>query len=280
MKIGYLGPIGTYSHEAACSYIKAINEEADCVALPNFRAIVDMVEQGQVERGIIPVENSTHGAVATAMDTLLHVSRSKICGEITLKIDHCLLSTAKTIGDIRYVYSHEQALEQCSQFFYKQNPHIEVRHCPSTAQACALALENGGEYGAVASLSAAKRYELDVLAETIQDNPFNQTRFLVIGDAYPEITGIDKTSIILAFADDRSGSLYHVLHSFASRDINLTRIESRPAKHSVGQYIFYLDFQGHRDEELGREVLREIKEQVSWLKVLGSYPVGRQQKES
>jgi len=279
MKIGYLGPVGTYSHEAACLYTEKLNDKIDCVALPNFLAIIDGVEKETLDRGIIPVENSTYGAVATAMDTLLRVRKSKVCGEITLKIEHCLLGAAKSREDIRSVYSHEQALEQCSQFFYKTHPHMEIIYCASTSQACELALKNGSAYGAVASKSAAQRYNLNILAQTIQDNPFNQTRFLIIGGASSEITGFDKTSIILAFSDDRPGSLYGVLRSFASRGINLTRIESRPAKHNVGQYIFYLDFQGHQHDDKGREVLSELKTQVSWLKVLGSYPIDNWQKQ-
>ena len=276
MKIGYLGPVGTYSYEAACLYTEKLNDKFDCVALPNFLAIIDGVEKETLDRGIIPVENSTHGAVATAMDTLLHVNKSKVCGEITLKVEHYLLGSAKNMKDIRCVYSHEQALEQCSQFFYKTHPHIEIIYCASTSQACALALKNGNEYGAVASKLAARRYNLNILAQTIQDNPFNQTRFLTIGAVSPEISGFDKTSIILAFSDDCPGSLYGVLRSFASRGINLTRIESRPAKHNVGQYIFYIDFRGHSQDEKGREVLSELKTQVSWLKVLGSYPIDKQ----
>ena len=279
MKIGYLGPVGTYSYEAACLYAESLDGKFDCVALPNFLAIIDGVEKKTIDRGIIPVENSTHGAVATAMDTLLHVRKSKVCGEITLKIEHCLLGRAKKMEEIRCVYSHEQALEQCSQFFYKTNPHMEIIYCASTSQACALALKNGSAYGAVASKSAAQRYNLTVLAQKIQDNPFNQTRFLIIGDASPGITGFDKTSIILAFSDDRPGSLYGVLRSFASRGINLTRIESRPAKHNVGQYIFYIDFQGHQHEAKGHDVLNELETQVSCLKVLGSYPMDNWQKQ-
>lgn len=279
MKIGYLGPVGTYSYEAACLYTKSLPETIDCVALPNFHAIIDGVEDEALDKGIIPVENSTHGAVATAMDTLLHLRKSKVCGEITLKIEHCLLGSANNMDEIRCVYSHEQALEQCSQFFYQTNPQMEIIYCASTAQACALAVKNGSAYGAVASQSAAQRYNLNDLAQKIQDNPFNQTRFLIIGNEAAEKTGSDKTSLILAFSDDRPGSLYGVLRSFARQGINLTRIESRPAKNHVGQYIFYIDFQGHQNDEKGRKVLNELAGQVHWLKVLGSYPIDNWQEQ-
>ena len=278
MKIGYLGPVGSYSYEAACSYgYKWINED-EYIGLPNFWTVIDGVETRCLDRGIIPVENSTHGAVAAAMDALLHVSKGKVCGEITLKVEHCLMGVGHCVEDIHKVYSHEQAVEQCSQFFYKRHSYMEAIYCASTSQACELAAKSGNQYGAVASKSAARRYGLNVLAEKIQDNPFNQTRFLIIGDTEPKMTGADKTSIILAFKNDRPGSLYGVLRSFANYEINLTRIESRPAKHSLGQYVFYIDFQGHKDDERGSKVLDEVKAQVSWLKVLGSYPTDNRQK--
>lgn len=279
MKIGYLGPRGSYSYEVACQYAADRDDEVDCIAMASFAAIVEGVEEGKLDQGIIPVENSTHGAVASAMDTLIHLRKSKVCGEMVHDIEHCLLSTNTNIEGIKYIFSHEQALEQCHQFFAKHYPHIELIHCSSTSKACKMARKNGDAYGAVASRMAAKLYDLSVVAQNIQDNVFNQTRFLLIGTKNIEPSGQDKTSLVFAFHDDCPGSLFNVLKAFASRNVNLTRIESRPAKHIMGQYIFYIDFIGHVKDEISIDIMQEIAGQVSWLKVLGSYPVGNGKKE-
>lgn len=278
MKIGYLGPPGSYSYEVAVQQAAKVSEAAECIAMPNFSAIIEGVEREELDNGIIPVENSTHGAVASAMDMLINLHQSTVCGEVVLDIEHCLLSTGD-VESIRHVFSHEQALEQCRGFFGSQYPHIELIHCASTSQACELARKNGAAYGAVASRAAARLYDLTVAVQNIQDNAFNQTRFLLIGRQRPEPTGRDKTSIVFAFHDDCPGSLFSVLKSFAGRSINLTRIESRPAKHIMGKYIFYIDFEGHSQDKVSAATLAEISGQVSWLKVLGSYPAGNGKNE-
>lgn len=273
MKLGYLGPPGSYSYEVACHYAETAEDEVECIALPGFAAIIDGVEQGRLDSGILPVENSTYGAVANAMDMLLSLSKTAVCGEVILDIEHCLLSINQNLNEIQYVYSHEQALEQCHGFFSDRYPHIEQIPCSSTSQACQLAKENGSAYGAVASKTAAQLYNLSVAEQNIQDNAFNQTRFLIIsGKRFPP-TGRDKTSIAFAFPGDCPGNLYNILKSFAGSNINLTRIESRPAKNTMGKYVFYIDFLGHIQDDSNARVLEEIKRQVEWLKILGSYPV-------
>lgn len=272
MKIGYLGPPGSYSHDATCRYIHALAEDAQDVAMPSFAAIIEGVEQGTLENGMIPVENSTHGAVPAVMDMLLKLKKSNVCGELVLTVEHCLLSVNPDINTIRHVFSHEQALEQCREFFSRYYPHIECTPCASTSQACELACEKGAGYAAVAGKLAAGLYDLKIAAQNIHDNCFNQTRFLLLGTQPPSPTGRDKTSIVFAFHDDYPGSLFSVLKSFADRSINLTRIESRPAKHIMGKYIFYIDFAGHAADPSIALLLTEIGKQVNWLKVLGSYP--------
>ena len=279
MKIGYLGPPGSYSYEMACRYVSEARIEDNLIAMPSFSAVIDGVEQGQLDNGIIPIENSTYGAVAPVMDMLINLRNSRICGEMVLDIEHCLLSVSNNIEDIKYVFSHEQALEQCRGFFSSKYPYIELIHCSSTSKACEMARKNGNAYGAVASRAAAPLYDLAVAAQNIQDNAYNQTRFLLIGDQNTEPSGRDKTSLVFAFHDDCPGSLFNVLKAFASRNVNLTRIESRPAKHIMGQYIFYIDFIGHVKDEISIDIMQEIAGQVSWLKVLGSYPVGNGKKE-
>ncbi|MGI6091807.1 MAG: prephenate dehydratase [Veillonellaceae bacterium] len=274
MKIGYLGPPGSYSHEAACQYSANVAKDVQLIALPTFSAIIEGVERGVIANGIIPIENSTHGAVAVAMDSLVNLNNSTVCGEVVLNIEHYLLSANGVDNEIKYVFSHEQALGQCREFFLNRYPHIEFIQCGSTSQACELAKKNGSTYGAIAGKPAAKLYGLKVAAENVQDNDYNQTRFLIIGSTPPAPTGQDKTSIVFAFHDDCPGSLFGVMKAFATRDINLTRIESRPAKHTMGKYIFYIDFNGHAKEEACQAALQNIAGQVSWLKILGSYPSG------
>lgn len=272
MKIGYLGPSGSYSHEAACRYLVNAAAAGECIAMSSFVAIIEGIEQGQLDHGVIPIENSTHGAVATAMDDLVKLQNSTVCGEIVLNIEHCLLSMNDNIADIKYVFSHEQALGQCSEFFRERYPHIQLINCGSTSQACEMAQKNGSAYGAVAGKAAAQLYHLSPVVENIQDNDFNQTRFLIIGTKALAATGDDKTSLVFAFHDDCPGSLFGVLKAFASRNINLTRIESRPAKHSMGKYIFYIDFVGHAQDDNCAEAVKEMSSHVSWFKILGSYP--------
>ena len=272
MKLGYLGPIGSFTYEAAVVYSERFGSDVKLVAMSSFADIIDGVEAGAVDGGMLPVENSTYGAVATAMDLLLGLQKTTVCGEYVLNIEHCLLSSGNSADEIRYVYSHEQALEQCRNFFRREHPRIELVSCTSTSQACKLALAGGDYHGAVASVKAADMYSLNVLAENIQDNPCNQTRFLYIGKAASHITGNDKTSIAFAFSEDHAGCLYGVFKIFAEMNINLTRVESRPAKQIVGEYIFFIDFIGHQDQPEIKAVLTAIQEQTAWVKVFGSYP--------
>lgn len=271
MKIGYLGPTGSYSHEAALEYGRHLTQAVEPAALTSFPAIISSVESGQFDYGILPVENSTHGAVATAMDELLKLRAATVCGEVILDIEHCLLVEKHSRYEVRHIYSHEQALEQCRDYLRRCYPNAELIKCVSTSEACERTLK-GANRAAVASRMAARCYSMAVAAENIQDNAFNQTRFLIISGKQPAPTGRDKTSIVFAFPGDRPGSLYMILKSFADYGVNLTRIESRPAKDIMGKYIFYVDFIGHQNTEVGSAIIREISPQVNWLKVLGSYP--------
>lgn len=273
MKLGYLGPLGSYSYEAACLHAKNAVEPVESIALPSFAAIIDGVEQGWLDGGILPVENSTHGAVATAMDILLKLKRGSVGGEIVLNVEHCLLGKGYKREGIKHIYSHEQALAQCSNYFAVHYPSADFIACASTTQACELVQNGETACAAIAGKMAARHYNLAVLDTNIQDNVFNQTRFFLIGREQPEPTGQDKTSIVFAFPDDCPGNLYKILKSFAAVGVNLTRIESRPAKQLMGKYIFHLDFLGHRQETVIAALLTKLKGQVSWLKVLGSYPV-------
>ena len=268
MEIGYLGPEGSYSHGAALAYAPY----GTGISMQSFAEIFEAVETGKIKVGILPIENSTEGAVTMVMDGLLHTVHTQIMGELIFKIRHQLMSTGKNMEEIQYVLSHPQVLGQCREFLRKNYPDIKLISCESSSQACITAKNQGEAYGAIANQDAGIRYGLNILHRQIQDNLMNQTRFIVIGREDTEITGKDKTSIAFSFHDDHPGSLYEVLREFAERSINLTRIESRPAKAEVGKYVFYIDFYGHQKENIIQEVLQSIEKTTSWVKVLGSYP--------
>ncbi len=268
MIIGYLGPEGSYSYEAALSCCRG----ADLRKLNTFREIFNAVEAGIVDKGVLPIENSTEGAVTQVMDGLLSMHRATIEGEMIQQIQHNILGKGR-LADIKYIYSHPQAIEQCREFLHHQLPEAILKSCSSTSEACKIALEDSS-YGAIASSSAANIHGLNIIKADVQDNLMNQTRFIVIGREDTSPSGNDKTSIAFSFFDDFPGSLFQVLREFAEVDINLTRIESRPAKAELGRYIFYIDFKGHyREPEVAR-VIENIKGITNKFLIFGSYPIG------
>ena len=269
-KLGYLGPEGSYSYIAA----KLYDDSSQLVAKSDFYDVFDGVENGELNCAIVPIENSTEGAVTLVMDALLKTKRSSIVGEITITVKHLLLGVGERIEDIRYILSHSQALQQCRQFLKDNYPHIQLINCNSSSEACFIAKEKGKEYGAIANRQAGELSKLNVILSDLQDNEFNQTRFIVIGNEKAKPTGNDKTSIAFSLRDDSPGSLFKVLEIFANNQINLTRIESRPAKAEIGKYVFYIDLIGHVMEPKVSEVLGMIEKYISYLKVFGSYAIG------
>lgn len=271
MKLGYLGPEGSYSYIA----VKQYAPQGDLIGMKTLREIITSVEEGKIDEGILPIENSTEGAVTEVMDALMSTMISKIQGEIILPVRHNLLSVGENEKELRYVLSHPQALEQCREFFAKHYPQIVLIPCESTSSACKIAKEKGKEYGAIANIWAAENNGLKILNRDVQDNCHNQTRFVIIGRGNKKPTGRDKTSIVFSFYDDFPGSLYMVLKEFAEERINLTRIESRPAKSEVGKYRFYIDFYGHQEDIKSKMVLQNIEKMTNMLKIFGSYPIGK-----
>lgn len=267
MKLGYLGPMGSYSYEAA----KAYDSNAILIPLETFYEIIRLVEDGTIDKGILPIENSTEGAVTSVMDGLLNTDISSIVGEIVIPIYHNIISVEENIDNIHHIYSHIQAIEQCREYFNKHYPSITLKSCSSTSRACLQAKEKGKGYGAIANKESAEIYGLNIIKENIQDNILNKTRFIIIGKDTGDLKGNLKTSIAFSCIKDRPGLLYDVLKEFAIRDINLTRIESRPAKSDMGKYVFYIDFLGGQDEEKIKETLFYIKQSTGMLKIFGSY---------
>lgn len=267
MKIGVLGPEGSYSEIAAKKWSRGVSD-AKFVYLEDFEDILRAVERGDLDTGIVPVENSLEGAVTVVMDLLLRL-QIVIIAEVNVPIRHCLLGRGE--GEIKVILSHPQALAQCRQFLREHYPGAEIRTTGSTSHAARLAQEFP-EMAAIAGAGAAEKYGLKVLAKEIQDGSENVTRFIVTGRQMPKATGRDKTSLAIYLQRDRPGALFLILQEFAMRSINLTRIESRPSRRGLGDYYFYIDLNGHIDDVLIKEALSAIAEKATMVKVLGSYP--------
>ncbi len=266
-RIGVLGPQGTYSEKAALLWSKGI-AGATLVYFPDFDCVLDSVRQGRVEAGIVPVENSLEGAVTAVMDLLLRLD-VVIVGEVNLSIRHCLVGQGQ--GEIKVILSHPQALAQCRQYLHEHFPESEIRTTGSTSHAARLAQEFP-EMAAIAGQDTAERYGLKILAREIQDARDNITRFIVVGTEGVGASGRDKTSLVIYLDRDRPGALYSILEEFARRNINLTRIESRPSRKGLGDYYFYIDLEGHiYDREVG-EAVAAARAKAAMVKVLGSYP--------
>ncbi len=268
MKIGILGPEGTFSEKAA----KRWSSKAKLKYFDDISQIFAGVNEGEIDFAVVPIENSQEGSVITTLNLLLEFDL-KIAGEIVIPVSHCLLSMGR-LSDVRIVVSHPQALSQCSKFLKQRFPNAEFRAVGSTAHAAKLAMEFE-EMAAVASEEAAQKYGLDVLIRDIQDEKENYTRFALIGKLASQPGGRNKTSIVVHLKENRPGSLCEFLGIFAKRGINLTKIESRPSKKALGDYLFFIDFEGHVEEPDVVEALQEASEMVDRLKVLGSYPAAR-----
>lgn len=265
MIIGTLGPEGSFSEKAS----KQWNAGAEIKFYDDILDTVDSLLRDEVEYCIVPIENSLEGSIAITLDLLME-HELEITGEVIVKIEHCLLSKGK-MDDIKIILSHPQALSQCKNFIKKNLKNAEVRSALSTSIGARLAAASRN-MAAIASRESAGRYGLDILSENIQDRNENYTRFAVIGKKTPPMTGNDKTSIIVQLEKNRPGALYEILGLFADKRIDLTKIESRPAKKTLGDYIFYIDLRGHIENGMIRDTLEEVKSRAGKLKVIGSYP--------
>ena len=268
MIIGILGPKGTYSEKAA----KQWDNKADLRFYDDIFDTVDALLRNEVDCSIVPIENSLEGSITLTLDLLLE-HELKITGEEIVQIKNCLLSSGK-IEDIKIIMSHPQPLAQCRKYLKKNFQGIEIRSDLSTSHAAKLAAASK-EIAAIASSESARMYGLKILDENIQDVPENFTRFIVIGKNTPSPTGNDKTSIIVYLEKNRPGALYEILGEFAARNIDLTKIESRPTKKVLGDYVFYIDIKGHIEDMTIKETLLRMKNKVGMLKILGSYPAAK-----
>ena len=265
--IAFLGPLGTFSESAAT---KHFGHAARLSPQSSIDDVFREVESGHAQYAVVPVENSTEGAVGRTMDLLLG-TQLKICGEVVVRIHQNLLSNETDLSKITRVYSHAQSLAQCHEWLNRMLPGAQRISVGSNAQAAQMASEEVG-VAAIAGEAAATRYKLPRLAENIEDEPNNTTRFLVLGkhDAGP--SGRDKTSLIMSAAN-RTGALHELLLPLSSAGVSMCRLESRPARNALWEYVFYVDIEGHRDDAPIKAALEELGRRSAYLKTLGSYPV-------
>ncbi|MDY6826276.1 MAG: prephenate dehydratase [Bacillota bacterium] len=268
-KLAYLGPGGTFSEEAALYY--SASSQRQLVEYPTIVAVINAVCEKETDEGLVPLENSLEGGVGVTLDQLVRQEGLYIRHELTRPVRQCLMAKEKlTLAQIKIVYSHPHALGQCADYIDHHLPHTECLPVESTAAAAALAAQNTGA-AAIAPGRAAALYNLLLLAENIQDNQDNSTRFIILAETDHPPTGEDKTSLVFTIPDG-PGSLYKILGHFARRAINLTRIESRPSRKIVGDWLFFIDCEGHRLDSGRKELWEEIEKEVSFFKLLGSYP--------
>jgi chorismate mutase/prephenate dehydratase len=265
LKVAYLGPEGTFTQAAA---IKHFGHSAQCIGQVSISDVFREVEAGSFNYGVVPVENSTEGVVTHTLDSFAQ-SNLQISGEVALRIHHHFLSNV-TSEKITKVYSHPQSLGQCRQWLDANWPNIQRIPVSSNAEA-ALRASKENDAAAIAGDAAAELYAVEKLAVSIEDMPDNTTRFLIIGRKQTQSSGDDKTSLMVSSRNE-PGALYHVLEPFHKAGVSLTRIETRPSKSGTWNYNFFIDFEGHVENQGIPGVLQEVSAAVSELKVLGSYP--------
>lgn len=269
IRVAYLGPEGTYTQQAA---LKHFGDSAVTVSMSAIDAVFREVASGAVNYGVVPVENSTEGVVTHTLDNFID-SNVKICGEVVLRIHHHLMVSDVThTANISRIYSHSQSLAQCRKWLDEHYPKAE-RVAVSSNSDAAKRIKSEWNSAAIAGELACKLYGLTSLEKNIEDRPDNSTRFLIIGRDTAGPSGDDKTSIVVSMKN-KPGALHSLLEPFRTNTIDLARIETRPSPSTAWNYVFFIDFKGHLDDEASQNALAEVQERASEVKILGSYPVG------
>lgn len=268
MTVAYLGPEGTYTQAAV---VKHFGQAVHNLDVKTIADVFRVVEQGKAHFGVVPVENSTEGVISSTLDCFA-TSNLKVCGEVQLPINHQLLSNADGLTAVKKVYAHPQALAQCRKWLARYLPDAEQFSASSNAEAAIIASKES-DTAAIAGDIAARLYDIQVLASSIEDERNNTTRFLIIGDNSFASSGLDKTTIMVS-TENRAGSLFELLKPLYDSGVDMSRIESRPSKQTNWDYVFFIDLIGHVDDENVRQALQELESQSAFYKLIGSYPVG------
>lgn len=272
--IAYLGPPGSFSEEAAIAYGGAA---AEYLPLGSMPAVVTAVETGAATAGVLPIENVLEGSVTTTLDLLIHETNLRIAGETVIPITQYLAARpGVTLPQIKVLYAHPQSLGQCRRFVERCLPGVATIASLSNSAAPAEALADERPAAAISTLRAAEINGAHIMASRINDRADNVTRFIALGRSDSPPSGDDKTSLCFGFAEDRAGILVETLHELARANINMTKLESRPSKATLGEYIFLVDINGHRLDPHIAEVLGRVRAMAGLFKVFGSYPCYRE----
>ena len=266
--VAYLGPIGTFSEQAVYKHFGQAIEGKPCHSIDE---VFRVVEAGDADFGVIPVENSTEGTINRTLDLLLQ-TRLLISAEIVLPIHHNLMTSTGSMQGVKHILAHSQALAQCQSWLKQNYSNITTQAVASNGEAARTAAEEN-TVAAIAGEVAAKQYGLQIIASHIQDDAHNCTRFAVIGELQTEASGHDQTSLILS-VPNKAGAVYDMLAPIARHQVSMTRFESRPARMGAWEYYFYIDVKGHQRTPKIAAMLSELKQAVSFFKILGSYPAG------
>ena len=272
MKIAYLGPKATYCEQAA-GIFAGFKKSSSLEQYPSIYDALNSIISNKTNYAVVPIENSIEGSVNATLNVLYENPELKINGEMLLPIRHCLMSKAETKrAEVDLILSHPQAVAQCNKYIKNKFSGVELRTTLSTAEGARQVADSSGNWAAIGNAEAARVYKLKVIEEDIQDNENNVTRFVAISlfDC-KDVTEESKTSIVFS-AEDKPGSLYRILDIFNLWDINLTKIESRPARNQLGKYIFFVDIKGHKDDADVKEALMMVYRKTSFFRLLGSYP--------
>lgn len=266
IQVAFLGPAGTYNHAAASKHFGASIEQHP---VDNIEEIFRTVETGEAHFGVAPIENSTEGVISHTLDLLIN-SSLQISGEVDLRIQHNLISNESDLKNITKVYSHQQSLAQCRRWLDANLPNAEHYAVRSNAEAVRIA-KTEKNAAAIAGSMAAEIYEVPVLCSEIEDETDNTTRFIVIGKDEIPASGNDRTSLLVT-TNNKAGALHHLLKPLADRNIGMSKIESRPSRQGVWEYVFFIDIEGHKDDKALSEALAEIEHESAMIRILGSYP--------
>ncbi|MDQ7090346.1 MAG: prephenate dehydratase [Methylococcales bacterium] len=266
LEVAFLGPEGTFTQQAT---FKHFGHAVHAQPISSILDIFNSVENDHCQFGVVPVENSTEGVIAHTLDCFLN-SPLQICGEVEIRVHQNLIGNVNKLSEVTEVLSHQQSLAQCRQWLEANLPNTKLTPVSSNAEAVKSVKECNDKV-AIAGKVAADLYALNIIEKNIEDEPNNTTRFMIIGKQRPESTGLDKTSLVLSMGN-KSGALHKMLESFAEQGISMTHIESRPSRQGLWDYVFFIDIDGHQDDEPVAKALAHLKNNVTLLNILGSYP--------